>query len=88
LRRKTNYREASLARILIVDDHPTVISGCRALLGAESGVDVIDAPNGAAGFAAFFKAKPDVTLSRVIPASSFYAAFWSGSRERVLWSSA
>ena len=55
---KTNDREASLARILIVDDHPSVISGCRALLGAESGVEVIDAPDGAAGFAAFFKAKP------------------------------
>jgi hypothetical protein len=69
LRRKADDREASLVRILIVDDHPIVISRCRALLGAESGVEVIDAPDGAAGFAAFFKAKPDVTLSRVIPAS-------------------
>ena len=49
-------------RILIVDDHPIVISGCRALLEADPSVEVVEAQDGAAGFAAFFTHKPDVAL--------------------------
>jgi two-component system, NarL family, invasion response regulator UvrY len=49
-------------RILIVDDHPIVISGCRALLEADPDVEVVEAQDGAAGFAAFFSVKPDVAL--------------------------
>jgi DNA-binding NarL/FixJ family response regulator len=51
-----------LLRVLIVDDHPIVISGCRALLEADPGVEVVEAQDGAAGFAAFFTLKPDVAL--------------------------
>jgi two-component system invasion response regulator UvrY len=51
-----------LLQVLIVDDHPIVISGCRALLEADPGVEVVDAQDGAAGFAAFFALKPDVAL--------------------------
>jgi two-component system, NarL family, invasion response regulator UvrY len=51
-----------LLRVLIVDDHPIVISGCRALLEADPGVEVVEAQDGAAGFAAFFTHKPDVAL--------------------------
>ena len=47
-------------RVLIVDDHPIIVSGCRALLEGEPEVEVIEAPDGAAGFAAFFNVKPDV----------------------------
>ena len=49
-------------RVLIVDDHPIVISGCRALLETDPGVEVVAAEDAAAGFAAFFAAKPDVAL--------------------------
>ena len=47
-------------RVLIVDDHPIIVSGCRALLEGEPEVEVIEAQDGAAGFAAFFNLKPDV----------------------------
>jgi len=49
-------------RVLIVDDHPIVISGCRALLETDLGVEVVAAEDGGAGFAAFFASKPDVAL--------------------------
>jgi len=40
-------------RVLIVDDHPIVISGCRALLEAEAGVEIFEAPDGKTGLASF-----------------------------------
>ena len=49
-------------RVLIVDDHPIVVSGCRALLEADPGVEVFEAQDGASGFAAFFDLRPDVAL--------------------------
>jgi DNA-binding NarL/FixJ family response regulator len=51
-----------LLRVLIVDDHPIVISGCRALLEADSRVEVREAQDGASGFAAFFDQSPDVAV--------------------------
>ena len=47
-------------RVLIVDDHPIVISGCRALLGG--GIDLLEARTAKAGLAAFEDARPDVTV--------------------------
>jgi two-component system, NarL family, invasion response regulator UvrY len=55
-------RGKGLLRVLIVDDHPIVVSGCRALLQTEPGVEVFDASDGRAGFAAYFARKPDVAL--------------------------
>ena len=49
-------------RVLIVDDHPIVISGCRALLETDPNVEVLEAQDGAAGFAAYFDRSPDVAL--------------------------
>jgi len=49
-------------RVLVVDDHPIVISGCRALLETDPVVEVVEAEDGEAGFAAFFASKPDVAL--------------------------
>ena len=49
-------------RVLIVDDHPIVISGCRALLETDPRVEVVEAQDGASGFAAFFALKPDVAV--------------------------
>ncbi len=47
-------------RVLIVDDHPIIVSGCRALLEGEPEIEIIEAQDGAAGFAAYFNLKPDV----------------------------
>jgi two-component system invasion response regulator UvrY len=47
-------------RVLIVDDHPIIISGCRALLEGEPEIEVVEAQDGAAGFAAYFNHKPDI----------------------------
>jgi two-component system, NarL family, invasion response regulator UvrY len=49
-------------RVLIVDDHPIVVRGCRTLLEGEPEIEVIDAQDGVAGFAAFFSMKPDVGI--------------------------
>jgi two-component system, NarL family, invasion response regulator UvrY len=51
-----------LLRVLVVDDHPIVISGCRALLEADPRVEVFEAQDGASGFAAFFDRGPDVAV--------------------------
>ena len=49
-------------RVLIVDDHPIVISGCKALLSVEAGVEVRDAADADAGQALYFSWKPDVAV--------------------------
>lgn len=49
-------------RVLIVDDHPIVVAGCKALLGAEPGIEVIDAAEGESGYAAYFAHQPDVAV--------------------------
>jgi two-component system invasion response regulator UvrY len=53
--------ELKSVQVLIVDDHPIIVSGCRALLEAEPEMmEVVEAQDGAAGFAAYFNHKPDV----------------------------
>ena len=49
-------------RVLIIDDHPIVASGCRALLESDPTVKVFDATDGNAGYAAYFAHQPDVAL--------------------------
>jgi two-component system invasion response regulator UvrY len=49
-------------RVLIVDDHPIVISGCRALLAADPAIDVDEAVDGENGFVAYFAHRPDVAV--------------------------
>lgn len=49
-------------RVLIVDDHPIVISGCKALLTVDSGVEVRDAADAEAGETLYFAWKPDVAV--------------------------
>ncbi len=48
-------------KVLIVDDHPIVISGCRAMLG-DSDVELIEARTAKAGLEAFEETRPDVTV--------------------------
>jgi len=54
--------EAGAVRVLIVDDHPIVVSGCKALLAAQASVEVFEAADGASGYAAFFAHRPDVAV--------------------------
>ena len=49
-------------RVLIVDDHPIVASGCRALLESDPTIKVFDATDGNSGYAAYFAHQPDVAL--------------------------
>ncbi len=48
-------------RVLIVDDHPIIASGCRALLDGPS-VEVYEASDARAGYAAYLARKPDVAI--------------------------
>src|SRR5579872_6529915 len=49
-------------KILIVDDHPVVVSGCRSLFASDSSVSIEGAGNAKAGYQAFVHDKPDVTV--------------------------
>jgi len=49
-------------RVLIVDDHPIVASGCRALLESDPSVEVLEASDGRAGYSAYFARRPDVAV--------------------------
>lgn len=48
-------------KVLIIDDHPIVISGCRAML-SDRDIELIEAGTAKAGLAAFVKIRPDVTV--------------------------
>lgn len=49
-------------RVLIVDDHPIIVSGCAAMLAGEGDIDVIDARDAETGLAAFKDQNPDVAV--------------------------
>jgi two-component system invasion response regulator UvrY len=49
-------------RVLIIDDHPMIVSGCRALLEHLAYIDVIDAADGEGGYLAYFSSNPDVVV--------------------------
>lgn len=49
-------------RVLIVDDHPIVASGCRALTAADEDIAIPDARNAAAGLEIFLAESPDVNI--------------------------
>ncbi|MDR3464747.1 MAG: response regulator transcription factor [Xanthobacteraceae bacterium] len=49
-------------RILIVDDHPIVASGCRALFAADPGVVILEAADADTGLAAFVAEQPDICV--------------------------
>jgi DNA-binding NarL/FixJ family response regulator len=52
----------SATSILIVDDHPIVLSGCRALFASDSTVKIHVATDAKSGHRAYFSLKPDVTV--------------------------
>jgi DNA-binding NarL/FixJ family response regulator len=49
-------------RILIVDDHPVVLSGCRALFAGDSSIRIDEASDAKSGHRAFSQRKPEVTV--------------------------
>ncbi len=49
-------------RILIVDDHPVVLSGCRALFANDGSIRIDEAGDAKSGHRAFVQKKPDVTI--------------------------
>jgi two-component system invasion response regulator UvrY len=49
-------------RILIVDDHPIVASGCRALLAGDPDVTILEASDAEGGEGAFVAERPDVCV--------------------------
>jgi DNA-binding NarL/FixJ family response regulator len=49
-------------RILIVDDHPVVVTGCRALFASDSSVEILEASDAKHGHRAYLRERPDVTV--------------------------
>ncbi len=49
-------------KVLIIDDHPIVLSGCRGLLSSDPAIEMIEATNGKDGMAAYLSERPDVVV--------------------------
>jgi DNA-binding NarL/FixJ family response regulator len=49
-------------RILIVDDHPVVVSGCRSLFVSDPSMKIEGAGSAKTGFLAFQEGRPDITV--------------------------
>lgn len=49
-------------RVLIVDDHPIIVSGCAAMLAGEGDIEVRDAADAAGGLASYVEWRPDVAV--------------------------
>jgi two-component system, NarL family, invasion response regulator UvrY len=49
-------------RILIVDDHPIVASGCRALLAGDTGIEILEASDAESGEQVFVAEAPDICV--------------------------
>ncbi|UFZ02700.1 response regulator transcription factor [Bradyrhizobium ontarionense] len=47
-------------RILVVDDHPLIVSGCKALIENNPEIELVDAADGKAGYSKYFSTSPDV----------------------------
>jgi len=49
-------------RVLIVDDHPIIVAGCKAMLANEGDMEVLDARDAEAGFEAYVSHHPDIAV--------------------------
>jgi two-component system invasion response regulator UvrY len=54
--------ESKSTRVLIVDDHPIVISGCRALLASDPDIVITTAADAESGEDSFVAEPPDICL--------------------------
>jgi len=57
---RAGSRERRPLRILIVDDHPVVVTGCRAIFAERGDVQTFDVRDGAAGVDAYFDLEADL----------------------------
>jgi len=55
-------RRDNAMRILIVDDHPIVASGCRTVFADDPEIALLDAPDAESGERAFVAEKPDICV--------------------------
>ena len=54
--------DRSATKVLIVDDHPVVLSGCRSLFASDNTVKIKEASDAKSGHRAYLARKPDVTV--------------------------
>src|SRR3954465_5991233 len=54
--------DRSATKVLIVDDHPVVLSGCRSLFASDNTVKIEEATDAKSGHRAYLAKKPDVTV--------------------------
>src|SRR6476660_9555963 len=52
----------SATKVLIVDDHPVVLSGCRSLFASDNSVKIDEATDAKSGHRAYVTKRPDVTV--------------------------
>ena len=52
----------SVVRVLIVDDHPVVVSGCRALFASDPSIEIEEAFDAKTGHREYLQKHPDVTV--------------------------
>jgi two-component system, NarL family, invasion response regulator UvrY len=61
-------------QVLVVDDHPVIISACRDVLSACDDIAVIDAVDAFSGYEAYVSARPDVVVADInLPGLSGFA---------------
>ena len=53
---------AAAVKLLIVDDHPVVVSGCRSLFASDPSITINDAVDEKSGHRAYLAKRPDVTI--------------------------
>jgi DNA-binding NarL/FixJ family response regulator len=54
--------DRSATKVLIVDDHPVVLSGCRSLFASDNTVKIDEATDAKSGHRAYMAKRPDVTV--------------------------
>lgn len=60
-------------RVLVVDDHPIVILGCRAAFSSRSDIEMVSARNAEEGYSLYASSKPDVAvIDATLPGMSGY----------------
>src|SRR6476469_6499813 len=52
----------SATKVLIVDDHPVVVSGCRSLFASDDSVKIEEASDAKSGHRAYVQKRPNVTV--------------------------
>jgi two-component system invasion response regulator UvrY len=62
VQQRERLREADAMRILIVDDHPIVASGCRTVVADEPDVVVLEAADAESAEQAFIAERPDICV--------------------------